>query len=63
MMPTFRIALARDADPNDAHTRRAGDAGHNMMQLKVHLHQCLLHVPGRCCIDRRLHDIGYDLLS
>ncbi len=40
----FRITLASNDGTDDPHARRAGDVGDDMVQLKVRLHQCLLHV-------------------
>ena len=40
----IRIALTRHDRPDDGHASYAGDIGHDMVQLKVHLHQRLLHV-------------------
>jgi hypothetical protein len=38
------VALASQDGPDDAHAGRAGDVGHDVVQLQVHLHQRLLHV-------------------
>ena len=50
----FQITFARDEGPNDAHACEACGVGCNMVKLKVHLHQRLLHVPnvGGCVFYR-----------
>ncbi len=39
-----RIALACNNGSDNPHAGRAGDVGDDMMELQVHLHQCLLHM-------------------
>src|SRR3954453_7654976 len=40
----LRIALAGKDRANDAQASRARDVGHNVVELKVHLGQCFLHM-------------------
>jgi hypothetical protein len=42
------IALALHDRPDDGHAGDSGNIGHDMMQLQVHLRQCLLHVLDVC---------------
>lgn len=49
----LRITLAADNGTDDPHAGRTSDVGDDMMQLQVHLHQCLLH----------LLDMGSGILS
>ena len=40
----LRIALAGKDRANDAQASRARDVGHNVVELKIHLGQCFLHM-------------------
>lgn len=40
----LRIALAGKDRGNDAQASRAGDVGHDVVTLKIHLGQCVLHI-------------------
>ena len=44
-----RIALAGHDGPDDAHTGRSRDVGHDVVELQVHLGQRLLHVLDVSC--------------
>ena len=39
-----RISFTRNNGANDAHPGSARQVGHHMMELDIHLHQCLLHM-------------------
>src|SRR5882757_4223968 len=40
----LRVALASEDRANDAQASRASDVGNNVVELKIHLGQCLLHM-------------------
>src|SRR5438067_11719890 len=40
----FRVSLAGKDRTNDAQAGCAGDVGDNVVELKIHLGQCLLHM-------------------
>lgn len=40
----LRIALTGKDRANDAQASRARDVGHNVVELKIHLGQCFLHM-------------------
>src|SRR6516225_6955711 len=42
----LRIALAGKDRADDAQAGRAGDVGDDVVELKIHLCQCLLHIAG-----------------
>ena len=40
----LRVALAGKDRANDAQPSRARDVGNNVVELKIHLSQCFLHM-------------------